>query len=568
MGCRTVVLEYDHPSVEGNGQLLELKGTQIIFKSLIVSKGTQHQQIVEEAAQVLHTSGDTLSEIGNQKLLGSIQQIVKQCLLQISEDIPFIVHKLGNNEAHLLSEAKTRALILMLSKTRTQIRTITSSADSQVRAPGIFQMMLNQCRDQDEIMTREIFARNQTEEMLQSQSFIGMREKTARYLQTWKLVKGDDFIQKGFFQIFKNEDSEKWKVKPFKDSNEISLPISPANRLCENKSIEEEKLERVYDITIEDPTRTILDARNSLDIREDDTGCERSRVNHNIIHFLKDLGSEFGIRNWRQPSASWRIEERFENMDRQQEGNGGYFFRSVQLLRNHQIAADQSDPNKVRQLYHSITYCQIECRRIIRSGNEEDRWNLSITENTNTDSTYSGNIEQDNNALSKLSTQGDYSVKKEVFIALCQAQEIIPTLDFKYLILGDNSLILNPGKEIIRKERTCYHLEKSWHSSWTKSPLSKEIINRVREQSELAKRLTTDVHRKIEIRYLKGIFSNNWSLQRLDERESIFYGRPFSKGNVIHSHRIHDVADKDKENKAIISKSSCINILHIAVTHI
>ncbi|KAA6368038.1 MAG: hypothetical protein EZS28_036435 [Streblomastix strix] len=32
-------------------------------------------------------------------------------------------------------------------------------------------------------------------------------------------------------------------------------------------------------------------------------------------------------------------------------------------------------------------------------------------------------------ALSRLSTQGDYSVKIEIFIALCQAWQIIPTLD-------------------------------------------------------------------------------------------------------------------------------------------
>ncbi|KAA6359252.1 MAG: hypothetical protein EZS28_045222, partial [Streblomastix strix] len=39
-------------------------------------------------------------------------------------------------------------------------------------------------------------------------------------------------------------------------------------------------------------------------------------------------------------------------------------------------------------------------------------------------------------ALSRLSTQGDYSVKKEIFIALCQAWQIIPTLDL--LVTGEN----------------------------------------------------------------------------------------------------------------------------------
>ncbi|KAA6327672.1 MAG: hypothetical protein EZS28_053798, partial [Streblomastix strix] len=42
-------------------------------------------------------------------------------------------------------------------------------------------------------------------------------------------------------------------------------------------------------------------------------------------------------------------------------------------------------------------------------------------------------------AFSRLSTQGDYSVKKEIFIALCQAWEIIPTLDL--FVTGENKLV-------------------------------------------------------------------------------------------------------------------------------
>ncbi|KAA6370438.1 MAG: hypothetical protein EZS28_034033 [Streblomastix strix] len=42
-------------------------------------------------------------------------------------------------------------------------------------------------------------------------------------------------------------------------------------------------------------------------------------------------------------------------------------------------------------------------------------------------------------ALSRQSTQGDYSVKKEIFRALCQAWEIIPTLDL--FATGENKLV-------------------------------------------------------------------------------------------------------------------------------
>ncbi|KAA6368734.1 MAG: hypothetical protein EZS28_035741, partial [Streblomastix strix] len=48
----------------------------------------------------------------------------------------------------------------------------------------------------------------------------------------------------------------------------------------------------------------------------------------------------------------------------------------------------------------------------------------------------------------------------------------------RYLILGENSLILNPGEEMMKKW-TFYHQEKSRHSSWTMSRLKKKIINRV-----------------------------------------------------------------------------------------
>ncbi|KAA6393727.1 MAG: putative reverse transcriptase [Streblomastix strix] len=66
-----------------------------------------------------------------------------------------------------------------------------------------------QNRTKEEVHTLEIFPRTPMEEALQPQPNIGMGEKTIRYLETWKLVKGMEFIQKGFFLLFKNEDSEK-----------------------------------------------------------------------------------------------------------------------------------------------------------------------------------------------------------------------------------------------------------------------------------------------------------------------------------------------------------------------
>ncbi|KAA6379925.1 MAG: hypothetical protein EZS28_024551, partial [Streblomastix strix] len=54
------------------------------------------------------------------------------------------------------------------------------------------------------------------------------------------------------------------------------------------------------------------------------------------------------------------------------------------------------DPHQVRQLYRSIRFSKAKSRGNISSGGEENSYAMSTTENTNTDSTYSGNIEQDN----------------------------------------------------------------------------------------------------------------------------------------------------------------------------
>ncbi|KAA6360314.1 MAG: hypothetical protein EZS28_044158, partial [Streblomastix strix] len=66
-----------------------------------------------------------------------------------------------------------------------------------------------QIRTKEEIHTLEIFPCTPMEEILQPQLDTGMGGKTIRYLETCKLVKGVEFIQKRFFLLFKNDDSEK-----------------------------------------------------------------------------------------------------------------------------------------------------------------------------------------------------------------------------------------------------------------------------------------------------------------------------------------------------------------------
>ncbi|KAA6388103.1 MAG: hypothetical protein EZS28_016374 [Streblomastix strix] len=69
----------------------------------------------------------------------------------------------------------------------------------------------------------------------------GNGEKTIRYLETWKLVNGVEFIQKEFFLLFKNQDSEKrlqesLRICPFLGlrEEEIAFTEKLDEEFCEN----------------------------------------------------------------------------------------------------------------------------------------------------------------------------------------------------------------------------------------------------------------------------------------------------------------------------------------------
>ncbi|KAA6313249.1 MAG: hypothetical protein EZS28_055787, partial [Streblomastix strix] len=114
-----------------------------------------------------------------------------------------------------------------------------------------------------------------------------------------------------------------------------------------------------------------------------------------IRRIPKGLGSDSGTVNRRYFSPTWRMEQGTEEMDKQQEGEGSHILRSIPLRISLQRAANQSDPHQVRQLYRSIRFNKAKSRGQFSSGGEENSQAVSTTENTSTDSTYSGNIEQD-----------------------------------------------------------------------------------------------------------------------------------------------------------------------------
>ncbi|KAA6399029.1 MAG: hypothetical protein EZS28_005446 [Streblomastix strix] len=95
-----------------------------------------------------------------------------------------------------------------------------------------------QNRTKEDIHTLEIFPSTPMEEILQPQPDTGMGGKTIRYLEMWKQAKGVEFIQKGFFLLFKNEDSEKrlqekLRICPFLGSREEEIAYT--EKLEENQ---------------------------------------------------------------------------------------------------------------------------------------------------------------------------------------------------------------------------------------------------------------------------------------------------------------------------------------------
>ncbi|KAA6372138.1 MAG: hypothetical protein EZS28_032331, partial [Streblomastix strix] len=124
----------------------------------------QYQQIAGEEAQVFHALGETFSTNGNvRRVASSTDSIVSGQVgvagtkpiktytapsIQLQRN-PICQPKLGGYEERHLSKVKPQAQIHLLSQTRT--RSKTSSADSQVRAPGRFQLMGVQNRTEEEI---------------------------------------------------------------------------------------------------------------------------------------------------------------------------------------------------------------------------------------------------------------------------------------------------------------------------------------------------------------------------------------------------------------------------------
>ncbi|KAA6365498.1 MAG: hypothetical protein EZS28_038975, partial [Streblomastix strix] len=191
------------------------------------------------------------------------------------------------------------------------------------------------------------------------------------------------------------------QVEFFKSPSKRSFSLPKANGLSKDESIEEQGMEREYDSTQRNPSRALLVVGSDGEELRDDFRSENSRSSNGFKCISEGMRSDSGTINRGFFSPTWRMEQRTETLDIQQEGDESHILRTIPLRKNLQKVANQSDPHQTRHI--------------------------------------PGISNKITNTLSKLSTQGDQSAMKEIFRALCLAWQIIPTLDL--FATGENKLV-------------------------------------------------------------------------------------------------------------------------------
>ncbi|KAA6399028.1 MAG: hypothetical protein EZS28_005445 [Streblomastix strix] len=165
-------------------------------------------------------------------------------------------------------------------------------------------------------------------------------------------------------------------------------------------------MEREYDSTQGNPLRTPMVIMSDNEGLRDDTRSENSRGSNGIRRISEGLGSDSGTTNRGYFSPTWRMEQGTQYADKLQQGDGSHIFRTIPLRINLQRAANQSDPHQVRQLYSSIRFSKADSRKNSSSRSEENSQAMSTAENTNSVSTYSRCIKQDNGRTKQVKYPG------------------------------------------------------------------------------------------------------------------------------------------------------------------
>ncbi|KAA6395263.1 MAG: hypothetical protein EZS28_009208 [Streblomastix strix] len=185
--------------------------------------------------------------------------------------------------------------------------------------------------------------------------------------------------------------------------------------LAKNENAEEQGMEREYDSTQINTSRALLVAGNDSEELRDDIRGEDSSGSDGIRRISKGMGSDSVTSNRGCFNPTWRMEYETEELQ----------IKAIVIKSDSSTAVQ--DLAKQRAGYTLVA----EVKKIVKLFQH-----LKIQTQTRHIPRISKNITC---ALSRLSIQGDYQVNKEIFIALCQAWEITPTLDL--FATGENKLV-------------------------------------------------------------------------------------------------------------------------------
>ncbi|KAA6361947.1 MAG: hypothetical protein EZS28_042526, partial [Streblomastix strix] len=209
--------------------------------------------------------------------------------------------------------------------------------------------------------------------------------------------------------------------------------------LSKNESVEKYRTERKYDSTQRNPSRTLLLAESGSEELRYDFKSENSRGSNRIRRIPKGLGSDLELQTGDTlvQLVEWNREHKHQTRNKKEMETiylgplrSGQIFKEL-LIKAILINSDSSTSVQDLAKQRVGQILEAEMKKIVKLCHQ-----LRMQTHTQHIPGEQNNIAD---ALSSLSTQGDYSVKKEIFKALCQVWQIIPTLDL--FATGKNKLV-------------------------------------------------------------------------------------------------------------------------------
>ncbi|KAA6379279.1 MAG: hypothetical protein EZS28_025194 [Streblomastix strix] len=217
------------------------------------------------------------------------------------------------------------------------------------------------------------------------------------------------------------------------------FPLIKINRLSKNESFEGKRMEREYDSNQRNPSRAISvqgvimrnqDMTLKVRIPEAVMVSDASPKGWGVTLELQTGDTLVQHGEWNREQKKWTSNKKETEAIYLGLLLYGQVFKELQI-KAILIKSDSSTAVQDLAKQRAVQTLVAEVKKIVKLCQQ-----LRIQTQTQHIPGISKKI---TDALSRLCTQGDYSVKKEIFIALCQAWQIVPTLDL--FATGENKLV-------------------------------------------------------------------------------------------------------------------------------